>query len=164
MSREEPKANAYWLSVVAHGMGRHAKLVSQDDMEEVLKHLLAFECLYVTAVAAIKLSILAMYLRIFPSRGFKIGAWTIGGATIAWCIAIALVCIFQCNPVSTAWRPWDAGVCIDLRASFIGNAVPNIVGDIAILIMYVFTHMSRDPSPRAFAAKEITNPKCVIGQ
>lgn len=107
--------------VIAHGMGQHASTLSLDDLSIVLKHLLAFECLYVTAVAAVKLSILAMYLRIFPSREFRIGAWVIGGTVIAWWIAIVLVCIFQCNPIYVAWTPWDKGTCINLRASFIGN-------------------------------------------
>lgn len=114
-------ANAYICKVIAHGMGRHASTISLDELSIVLQHLLAFECLYVTAVAAVKLSILAMYLRIFPSREFRIGAWVIGGTVIAWWIAIVLVCIFQCNPIYVAWVPWDKGTCINLRASFIGN-------------------------------------------
>lgn len=108
-------------AVVAHGMGRHASTLSLDELSIVLKHLLAFECLYVTAVSAVKLSILAMYLRIFPSREFKIGAWLIGSTVVGWWIAIVLVCIFQCNPIYVAWVPWDEGTCINLRASFIGN-------------------------------------------
>lgn len=123
--------------VIAHGMGRHASTISQDDLSIVFQQLLAFECLYVVAVSAVKLSILALYLRIFPSRGFKIASWTIGGTVIAWCIAIILVCVFQCSPIYVAWAPWEKGVCIDLKASFIGNAVPNIVTDVAILLMYV---------------------------
>ncbi|KAJ4404819.1 hypothetical protein N0V82_010424 [Gnomoniopsis sp. IMI 355080] len=107
--------------MVANGMGRHQSTLSLDDLTIVLKHLLAFECLYVTAVAAVKLSLLAMYLRIFPSREFKIGAWVIGSTVVAWWIAIVLVCIFQCNPIYLAWVPWAEGTCLNLRASFIGN-------------------------------------------
>lgn len=118
-------------------MGRHASTLNLDMIENVLKHLLGFECMYVTAVALIKFSLLAMYLRIFPSRGFKIAAYIIGGTVMGWWIAIVLVCIFQCNPIYVAWEPWMPGQCIDLKGSFIGNAVPNIVTDIAILIMPV---------------------------
>lgn len=123
--------------MVHYGMGRHASTLNLDMIENVLKHLLGFECMYVTAVALIKFSLLAMYLRIFPSRGFKIAAYIIGGTVAAWWIAIVLVCIFQCNPIYVAWEPWMPGQCIDLKGSFIGNAVPNIVTDIAILIMPV---------------------------
>lgn len=95
-------ADAYFYAVVAYGMGRHASTLSLDHLSIVLQHLLAFECLYVTAVATVKLSILAMYLRIFPSRGFKLASWAIGGTIVAWCIAIVLVCIFQCDPIRVA--------------------------------------------------------------
>ncbi|KAJ0124468.1 integral membrane protein [Diaporthe amygdali] len=123
--------------MVDYGMGRHASTLNLDMIENVLKLLLGFECMYVTAVALIKFSLLAMYLRIFPSRGFKIAAWIIGGTVLSWWIAIVLVCIFQCNPIYVAWEPWEAGQCINLKGSFIGNAVPNIITDIAILIMPV---------------------------
>ncbi|KAF3765113.1 hypothetical protein M406DRAFT_340580 [Cryphonectria parasitica EP155] len=126
------------FGMVNYGMGRHADTLSLDQLEEVLKRLLAFECVYVTTVALVKLSILSMYLRIFPSRDFKIGAYTIGSIVIAWCIAIVLVSIFQCDPIEKAWIPWmTTGTCINLRASFIGNGVPNILTDVAILAMPV---------------------------
>lgn len=119
-------------------MGRHADTLSLDQLEEVLKRLLAFECVYVVAVALVKLSILSMYLRIFPSREFKIGAYVIGFIVIGWAIAIVLVCIFQCNPIEMAWQPWlTTGTCINLKGSFIGNGVPNILTDVAILAMPV---------------------------
>lgn len=118
-------------------MGRHASVLTLDQMENVLKQLYGFECVYVTAVTFVKISILCMYLRIFPSRSFKIGAYTIGSIVIAWCIAIILVCLFQCSPIYLAWQPWLSaeGSCINLRGSFIGNAVPNILTDVAILAM-----------------------------
>lgn len=118
-------------------MGKHASVLTLDQMENVLKQLYGFECVYVTAVAFVKVSILCMYLRIFPSRSFKIGAYTIGSIVVAWCIAIILVCLFQCSPIYLAWQPWLAAddSCINLRGSFIGNAVPNILTDVAILAM-----------------------------
>lgn len=131
------KGLPFFCAVVAHGMGRHTTEVSLNSLETILKLLLAFECMYVTAVGLIKISILAMYLRIFPSREFKIGSYTIGATVVAWWLAIVFVCIFQCDPVYVAWEPWAAGTCIDLKGSFIGNAVPNILTDVIILIMPV---------------------------
>lgn len=116
-------------------MGRHASQVTLPNLVVVFKLLLGFECMYVTAVAFIKVSILAMYLRIFPSREFKIGSYIIGATIIAWWFAIVAVCVFQCDPIYKAWVPWASGTCIDLRGSFIGNAVPNILTDVVILIM-----------------------------
>lgn len=76
-----------------------------------------------------------MYCRIFSLRSFRIAAWTIGTIVVLWTLAFIFVCIFQCSPVPRAWNPMINGTCINLRAAFIGNAVPNIATDLAILVM-----------------------------
>lgn len=78
-----------------------------------------------------------MYCRIFPLRGFKIGAWVLSTLTVLWSISFLFVCIFQCNPIPKAWDLTIPGTCVDLRKVFIGNAVINIVTDFAILAMPV---------------------------
>ncbi|KAG5772141.1 hypothetical protein H9Q72_001547 [Fusarium xylarioides] len=124
--------------MIAHGLGKHAKRVSEEDQVIFFKILLAFECIYVTAVLLIKLALLSMYLRIFPSRNFRLASALIAAVVIGWWIAICAVCIFQCHPIKKAWMPWlDYGTCINLKASFIGNAIPNIATDIAILCLPV---------------------------
>ncbi|KAK8081124.1 hypothetical protein PG997_008942 [Apiospora hydei] len=123
--------------MIANGLGKHMQVVSQDNLTEFFKLLLGFECVYVTAVMLVKLSVLQMYLRIFPSRNFKYTSWAIGAVVIGWWISIVLVCIFQCTPIPKAWNPSLPGHCIDLKASFVGNAIPNIATDIAILAMPV---------------------------
>ncbi|KAF5698094.1 integral membrane protein [Fusarium mundagurra] len=123
--------------MIAHGLGKHAKRVSTADQVIFFKLLLAFENIYVTAVMLIKLALLAMYLRIFPSRNFRLMSAIIAATVIGWWIAICAVCIFQCHPIKKAWMPWIDGSCINLKASFIGNAIPNIATDVAILCMPV---------------------------
>ncbi|GKU14210.1 unnamed protein product [Fusarium langsethiae] len=51
--------------MIAHGLGKHAKIVSLEDQAIFFKLLLAFECIYVTAVMMVKLALIQMYLRIF---------------------------------------------------------------------------------------------------
>lgn len=99
--------------------------------------LIAFECIYVTAVALTKISILLMYARIFPTKGFRLASIILGVISISWAISIIFVSVFQCTPVPRAWNPTVPGTCINLKGSFIGNAVPNIVTDIAILSLPV---------------------------
>lgn len=113
--------------------------------------LVAFECVYCTAVALIKLSLLLMYMRIFPVKSFELGAYILGFITIGWAIAINCVSIFQCQPIKKAWLPTIPGSCIDLKASFIGNAVPNILTDVAILMMPVgqVWRLQMSPTQRA---------------
>ncbi|KAG9189276.1 hypothetical protein G6011_06144 [Alternaria panax] len=109
---------------------------ADDWMIVVSLLLVAFECVYCTGVGLVKLSLLLMYMRIFPTKDFRIGAYILGLVTIGWVIAINFVSIFQCDPIRKAWLgPAVAGTCINLKASFIGNAVPNILTDVAILCM-----------------------------
>jgi hypothetical protein len=121
--------------MIQHGLGRHAGVLSQDELVIFFKLLLAFECVYATAVAMVKFAILLMYLRLFPSKGFKIASSVVGATIVGWWISIVCVCIFQCQPIEKAWLPWIDGTCIDLKGSFIGNAIPNILTDLAMLCM-----------------------------
>ncbi|RMZ67765.1 integral membrane [Pyrenophora seminiperda CCB06] len=120
------------------GLGKHAVNLPPGNITMVLKLLVAFECVYCTGVGMVKLSLLLMYMRIFPTKDFRIGAYILGFLTIGWVIAINFVSIFQCHPIKKAWLgPAIEGTCINLKASFIGNAIPNILTDIAILCMPV---------------------------
>jgi hypothetical protein len=95
------------------------------------------EPVYLVNLALIKIAILVMYCRIFALRSFKIGAWVLSIATVLWSLIFIFVCIFQCTPIAKAYDPTVPGKCVNLRALFIGNAVPNIVTDAAILMMPV---------------------------
>ncbi|KAF5852273.1 hypothetical protein GGP41_001011 [Bipolaris sorokiniana] len=87
-----------------------------------LSYAIAFEFVYCTGVGLVKLSLLLMYMHIFPTKNFPTGAYILG----------------FCNPIKKAWLGSTInGTCIELKASFIGNAVPNISTDIAILCVPV---------------------------
>ncbi|OAQ67690.2 hypothetical protein VFPPC_04045 [Pochonia chlamydosporia 170] len=126
-------------SAIAHGLGKHIHTLPLHDAIAFFKILFAFECIYITAVMAIKLSILEMYTRIFglSSRMFNISAIIIASTIVTWWTSILAVCIFQCNPIKKAWLPWIEGTCINLKGSFIGNAIPNILTDVVMLCMPV---------------------------
>ncbi|KAF3766673.1 hypothetical protein M406DRAFT_231598, partial [Cryphonectria parasitica EP155] len=97
--------------------------------------------IYPTVIATIKASVLAMYYRIFPTKFIKTGVICLGVFTAAWWVAVVLVTIFQCNPISAAWvlelQPSvnPTSKCINNNAFFIGNAVPNIFTDLCIMLL-----------------------------
>ncbi|CZR56356.1 related to integral membrane protein [Phialocephala subalpina] len=110
--------------------------IGLDDYFIVLAFaLLAEECIYLTTIAIIKVSLLLMYVRIFPFRSMRIGCWILGSLSVSLAVAFTFVGIFQCNPIAKSWNPTIPGYCINLKASFIGNAVPNILTDVAILTL-----------------------------
>ncbi|KAF7950059.1 hypothetical protein EAE96_007361 [Botrytis aclada] len=118
-----------------YGLGRHTAALSTPEIVSYAKSLIAFECLYVTCVCCTKLSLLLMYCRIFPVRSIKIGSLVLGGLSVAWCISIIMVSVFQCIPIQKIWNPTLEGHCINLKVAFIGNAIPNILTDVAILAL-----------------------------
>lgn len=99
-----------------------------------LKLVYCAEIFYVLAISFIKFSILLFYQRIFPTPNFVITLWIIGTITLTWTIAGGLSFVFQCSPVSKTWNPNLNGKCVDIIKLFVGNAIPNIVTDFAIII------------------------------
>ena len=68
--------------VIHYGLGAHAAALDTNQLIAVGKGLLAFECIYVTAVALTKISLLLMYCRIFPIQTMRICCWTLGTLSI----------------------------------------------------------------------------------
>jgi hypothetical protein len=111
-----------------------------------IQTLLAFECIYIFTAAIIKTSLLLMYVRAFEIRSLRIASIILEVIIICWAIAIIVLCIFQCTPVAKAWNPTLPGHCINLKGSFIGNAVPNIATDVAMLALPVHALWKLDTS------------------
>lgn len=83
-----------------------------------------------------KLSILALYLRLFPTTFMRRSCITLAALTVMWWIAGVLVDIFQCTPVSKAFGPSiPSEGCIDQDAYCMGMIIPNISIDVIILCL-----------------------------
>lgn len=92
--------------------------------------------LYSLAVAFPKLSILALYLRIFTEKRYRITTWVLAAIISATAIAVSLTAIFQCSPVSYAWdKSIPGGTCINLALFYVCCSIPNVITDVAILLL-----------------------------
>lgn len=101
-----------------------------------LKYLVAIEFISVFGVTMPKLAILALYHRLFPTRGFQNAVFALSGALILLTVAFVMAFSFACRPFSANWdlsRP--DGACINKTALFIWASVPNIITDIIILVL-----------------------------
>lgn len=96
---------------------------------------MASEILYSITLSATKISILLLYRSIFPGRRFAMATNIVAAFVIAWGVACILVSIFSCNPVHGFWDLTIPSKCINTRDFFIGNSVPNICMDVAILTL-----------------------------
>lgn len=91
--------------------------------------------IYPLAITAIKASILLLYQRMFDTPKFVLSVRIIGAVVAAWCIAVVLVQIFDCNPIHGFWDTSTPSTCIDGAHFYIGSAVPNILTDVIILVL-----------------------------
>ena len=80
----------------------------------------------------IKLSILFLYRRLFPTPAFTRVLWAVGGFTTAFTIASVFAIIFECIPVGTqlTTRPHH---CINVDANYTALSFINAALDLVLL-------------------------------
>lgn len=90
---------------------------------------------YKLTIASTKISILLLYLRIFPGRQLRLLDYAL--LTFVSCYAVASITatIVQCHPVAAAWNHDPGGKCINLRVSWYFNGGADMIGDILILLL-----------------------------
>jgi hypothetical protein len=101
-----------------------------------LKVELAVALMYPPAITFPKLSILCLYLRIFAGRGYRYATYIICGVLILSLIVIMGVILGMCQPLAFQWdKAIPGGHCIDEQHFFVWASIPNIVTDVAIILL-----------------------------
>ena len=91
--------------------------------------------LYGIAIVLPKLAILLFYLRIFPSRNFRLSVYVLAILVISWGTSVEFSTIFQCTPISYAWTRKPPGRCINLLDFYRWVSLPSILLDIIMLLL-----------------------------
>ncbi|RMZ21019.1 hypothetical protein D0859_14973 [Hortaea werneckii] len=132
------------LRMGAIGLGKDMWEVPYDNITRILLHFFIDELLYIGVLSATKLSIIFLYLRVFPSvLSHSFRWWCIGfmALTVAYWVSLSITIIAACSPVSYSWNRWDpgehSGHCIDVNAGIFAGAGINIALDLAILLLPV---------------------------
>lgn len=98
------------------------------------------QIMHTCATPVIKASILAFYLRLFPTPKFKIAVWIVAAYVLCWWISIFSTTLFQCKPISSNWgtQPVQIDTCVaNIFVMYEVAALTNIFSDIAILVLPV---------------------------
>ncbi|KAK7919959.1 hypothetical protein PG985_007981 [Apiospora marii] len=114
-----------------YGEGRHVLYVT--DLHALQIATIIDEVTYCYTMAFIKLSILALYGTIFPSRKFRYILWFIGCVVVCWAITFSFAGIFQCIPISYLWDQNTGAFCIKYGVCSLVAAIINIITDFTIL-------------------------------
>lgn len=107
--------------------------VKPENITKILKVNNSFQALYICAVTTVKLSILALYLRIFGSSRYRIVFYLVGLYVVAYWAAIFVINFTMCRPVSYLWNKNQSGTCVNLYALYLSISVLNLVGDVLVL-------------------------------
>ncbi|KAJ5458263.1 hypothetical protein N7475_009651 [Penicillium sp. IBT 31633x] len=121
------------------GAGYHFDYVSQmpDAMVVMRKCIVALQVLdYPFNITPAKLALLMFYLRVFPTRKFRIFVYLVGALVLAVGVCAFLATVLQCRPFPYTWdRSIPGGTCMR-RIEVFRILIPlNVLSGILILLM-----------------------------
>lgn len=95
----------------------------------------AIQIIYKFTINLTKISILLLYLRIFPNKSFRKAVYGLLVFVIGYAVASITATTFQCTPVARTFDHDIPGTCINNTAFWYANAGANILSDFAILAL-----------------------------
>jgi len=121
---------------VQNGMGKHLIDLTPAEMINSQKAFWASIWIYYLALAVTKMSILFQYLRIFPTKRFRIVCLVMLAVVALYGVWGFFGSVFLCFPVRFFWdKAVPGGKCLNQFAVWFTNAAVNIVQDFVILLM-----------------------------
>lgn len=121
----------------------------KPDLEMILRIGFASSILYLLQIGLVKISILFFYYRFMSGSKMRWILYAIGSFTVLFSVAMWLVNLFGCQPISLNWeviRPHECAVDpFDLQ---IAPSVSNLVTDVLILVTPIPMMLTLNASPR----------------
>ncbi|KAI0426625.1 hypothetical protein F5Y09DRAFT_318441 [Xylaria sp. FL1042] len=119
------------------GLGRHVQTLKPDSISNYLQGDYIFSHFYDFAIASTKLSILALYHRIFVTTGMRVLIWITAALVLGWLIEMEIILALGCQPIQ-GW--WDQEVaktarCVDKVAFTYSTNILNLIFDLWIFSM-----------------------------
>lgn len=94
------------------------------------------QLIYATVSPLAKISLLALYYRIFyVSHTIRIAVWVMTVLLISWGISVIFTSIFTCNPIRGFWDLSIGAKCIDSALFFEAITIPNIILDLGTVVL-----------------------------
>ncbi|EEU40511.1 uncharacterized protein NECHADRAFT_76849 [Fusarium vanettenii 77-13-4] len=117
-------------------LGRHVGTdVSMEQVVDFLRYLFAASLTYVFAIAFIKLTILALYWKLFSITA-RVPIAILFSSVVIWMVVLVLVATFSCNPVEKQWNILiEHGKCMEQKPVYLGGSLPNVIIDFVLVGM-----------------------------
>ncbi|KAH8888969.1 hypothetical protein GQ53DRAFT_723745 [Thozetella sp. PMI_491] len=121
-----------------YGLGKHVMdLPPTTNFPASLELFYFGEATYYVTVSLTKVSILFLYLKLIPQRGYQYICWGMMAFVALTGLTCVIAGIFQCNPIHKAWDTDVPGTCFNQVALYLSNAGLNILQDFIIYILPV---------------------------
>ena len=131
-----------------HGMGKDVWTTDPNNITKILKLFYIEQYIYQLVIVVTKISIVLLYLRIFPSnasRRFEYISWTIIAGLAAYLLGFWIFFAANCRPLSYFWNQWDGeheGSCPGTENALYTNSALNIFFDLVVFFLPVPQIMS----------------------
>ncbi|UNI15412.1 hypothetical protein JDV02_001947 [Purpureocillium takamizusanense] len=116
-----------------HGLGKHRSTVPVPFLTTFYRFLYYYQIVYSITPPTIKLSLVFLYARLFPSPRFRTLLWLTGVIVAVWGVASMFISVFACDPIEAFWT--RQGKCMRLRTFGIAYSIINIITDFAVWLM-----------------------------
>lgn len=120
------------------GVGRHIAYHLSRDPQTIttgLKLAVAQEFLYGASITFPKLTIITLYLRVFLNKWIRRATWLVGIVIALNGLSILITVLTLCRSLAYRWDPTIPGHCGDRMAFYRYASIPNILSDVAILLL-----------------------------
>ena len=127
---------------IRDGLGRHQWDMRASDMVPLARLFYINRLFYSPAILAAKLTILLQLMRIFVPTKSGIVYWLILGliwGNVCFYTANLLSVIFQCHPIPKAWESSIPGKCDNPNLNLLVTGSINVVSDILMLLLPLWT-------------------------
>jgi len=115
-------------------MGEHEQNVSGPQIVIFLKSLLAVQLIWAASLGATKVSICLFYISIFVIRPFRVAAYYVMAASIAFSLMVIISTLCICRPLAVWWEPaLPGGHCGNRNALWLAVGICNISTDLLVL-------------------------------
>lgn len=101
---------------VRHGGALHWATLSDYDKMMMTMWFWASVWIYYCSLCLVKVSILLQYLRVFPSKKFRMVTFALMFVVVGYSLGTMFSSIFICTPIRRFWNPTVDGSCLNETA------------------------------------------------
>lgn len=105
-----------------------------NNLPVIMQVTFAYSLIYIWCLAALKMSQLILYLRVFAARLSK-WVYGIGAIVVLWAVIFNFLFIFLCDPIHQQWTVERVGYCMDQMLVLKCLIMTNLVTDLVIVIL-----------------------------